>query len=678
MSSYEEEMPERDRQTGSQMSLGRKAPSISDLSLAKLQTRLQAQRGAPKLNLADSFIGDEGCELLARHLRDAPGATTLELRGNNLTSDGVRRLIPAFKGPCTVKNLSLEWNSIGNGTVAVADLLALNSSVVSLDLRNNRIGAEGAGAIGRLLETNRVLESLDLRWNDLGAEGGRVILHALQSAPRTIQRIELSGNKIPDEVIQGIEAALRGGRSLQETTRSRSSPLREPRESLRESLPRDSTPYDPLPRESLPLNPDPQVSSRVLTRERDFTEDLQARYEANVFAQSQLESRNAELELLLDQERKRSREIQAEIIRELETERAQRAQAEENLLVHREEVIKRETEDERNLEDLDGKLGMAVQEKEALAQELNRLQDQYEKLAITSQDRLKMLEDRLEQQQRLYAQLDTQASKTYELQKQDHQQTLRDLSDEAEDRIRQQEDKEMALATAKEAAETECKKLRTALAQVQTAHLQDLRDVESRAREEYERKYNTAFYLLDERLKALEEARTVLIRKNQDLQRDISKGEKKQGEQVLAVEAERNRLLDERAQLTTQVQLLQAAIDNLKNEVYGLNLDLESSAKEEEALSVLHSQRSDVSGSQRDQLARDQATERKIMEDLRVLMNRKIADLEDNVNEVTEERDRVLEEYQRLHERLRGAFEGTVQDTMLDHMRKLEADKLGK
>jgi len=675
MSSYEEELPERERQSSSlQLPLSRRAPSLSDLSLAKLQTRLQAQKGSAKLNLADSFIGDEGCDLLSRHLRDNPGTTTIELRGNNLTPEGIRRLVPAFKGPCTVKNLSLEWNVLGNGTAAVADLLALNSSVTSLDLRNNRIGAEGAASLGRLIETNRVLSSLDLRWNDLGTEGGRVILQALQAAPRTIERIELSGNKIPDEILQAIEGMLRGGRGAQETARSLSSPRRD----TRDSLPRESVPLDPLPRESLPLNPEPQVSARVLTREKDYTEDLQSKYEANVFAQSLMEARNAELEQLLDQERKRSREIQSEIIKELETERTLRAQAEEHLLAHREEVVKREAEDERSLDDLDGKLSAAVGEKGALAQELNRLQDQYEKLALTSTERLRALENRLEQQQRLYAQLDTESAKAYELQKQEHQQILRDLADETEDRARILDDKEMALATAKAAAETECKKLKTALSQVQTAHLQDLRDVESRARDDYERKYNTSFYLLEEKLKALEEARTSLTRKNQDIQRDIAKGEKKQMEQVLSVEAERNRLVDERSQLRTQVQQLQAGIENLKNEVYGLNLNLESDSKEQDDLSRIMSQQSDSSLTQIDQLSRDQAAERKGMEDAREEMNRELRELESKLGLVTEERDVVKEEYEGLHERLRVAFTRTVQDTMLDHMRKLEAEKLGK
>lgn len=670
MSSYEEELPERERQSSSlQFPLSHRAPSLSDLSLAKLQTRLQAQKGSAKLNLADSFIGDEGCDLLSRHLRDNPGTTTLELRGNNLTPDGIRRLVPAFKGPCTIKNLSLEWNVLGNGTAAVADLLSLNSSVTSLDLRNNRIGAEGAASLGRLLETNRVLSSLDLRWNDLGTEGGRVILQALQSAPRTIERIELSGNKIPDEILQAIEGMLRGGRGAQETARHLSSPRRETRESV---------PLDPLPREPLPFNPEPQVSARVLTREKDYTEDLQSKYEANVFAQSLLEARNAELEQLLDQERKRSREIQSEIIKELETERTLRAQAEEHLLAHREEVVKREAEDERSLDDLDGKLSAAVGEKGALAQELNRLQDQYEKLALTSTERLRTLEDRLEQQQRLYAQLDTESAKAYELQKQEHQQMLRDLAEESEDRSRILDDKEMALATAKAAAETECKKLKTALSQVQTAHLQDLRDVESRARDDYERKYNTSFYLLEEKLKALEEARTSLIRKNQDIQRDIAKGEKKQMEQVLSVEAERNRLMDERSQLRTQVLQLQAGIENLKNEVYGLNLNLESDSKEQDDLTRLMSQQSDSSLGQIGQLSRDQAAERKDMEDAREEMNRELRELESRLALVTEERDVVKEEYEGLHERLRVAFTRTVQDTMLDHMRKLEAEKLGK
>ena len=50
-----------------------------EIALSKLQTRLEASRGAPTLNLADSFIGDDGCEIVAKFIRESPNLTTLEL-----------------------------------------------------------------------------------------------------------------------------------------------------------------------------------------------------------------------------------------------------------------------------------------------------------------------------------------------------------------------------------------------------------------------------------------------------------------------------------------------------------------------------------------------------------------------------------------------------------------------
>jgi hypothetical protein len=46
--------------------------------------------------------------------------------------------------------------------------MAANKTVTSLDLRNNRIGAEDSGAIASMLRANTTLERLDLRWNELG------------------------------------------------------------------------------------------------------------------------------------------------------------------------------------------------------------------------------------------------------------------------------------------------------------------------------------------------------------------------------------------------------------------------------------------------------------------------------------------------------------------------------
>ena len=75
-----------------------------------------------------------------------------------------------------MKSVGLEWNRICGGTDlngmrALYEFMANNRSVTHLDLRNNRINAEGCKFIANILRNNNVLVSLDLRWNEIGNKG---------------------------------------------------------------------------------------------------------------------------------------------------------------------------------------------------------------------------------------------------------------------------------------------------------------------------------------------------------------------------------------------------------------------------------------------------------------------------------------------------------------------------
>jgi Ran GTPase-activating protein (RanGAP) involved in mRNA processing and transport len=65
------------------------------------------------------------------------------------------------------------------GGRAIGQALALNTTLTSLDLRDNSLG-EGAGqAIGQSLTVNTTLTQLNLRLNQLREGGGRAIRQAL-------------------------------------------------------------------------------------------------------------------------------------------------------------------------------------------------------------------------------------------------------------------------------------------------------------------------------------------------------------------------------------------------------------------------------------------------------------------------------------------------------------------
>jgi Ran GTPase-activating protein (RanGAP) involved in mRNA processing and transport len=129
--------------------------------------------------LADAFIGDDGCDLVAQFLRDNPSTTSVELRGNNIGPEGASYISQALVGASSIRSLSLEWNSVGDGLGPLSEALTINSKLEMLDLRNNRIGPLGASLLARMLSSNKSIYKIDLRWNEIGSAGAQEIFQAL-------------------------------------------------------------------------------------------------------------------------------------------------------------------------------------------------------------------------------------------------------------------------------------------------------------------------------------------------------------------------------------------------------------------------------------------------------------------------------------------------------------------
>ncbi len=65
---------------------------------------------APRVNLSDMYIGDEGARILSNYLKNNRNLKCLELRGNNITAAGFKEIFAALRGAPYLKILSLEWN----------------------------------------------------------------------------------------------------------------------------------------------------------------------------------------------------------------------------------------------------------------------------------------------------------------------------------------------------------------------------------------------------------------------------------------------------------------------------------------------------------------------------------------------------------------------------------------
>ena len=65
------------------------------------------------LAFSDTFLGDEGCTILALALQNNTNVTSLDLRGCNIRSEGASSLAQLLSVNTTLVTLGLEWNGIG-------------------------------------------------------------------------------------------------------------------------------------------------------------------------------------------------------------------------------------------------------------------------------------------------------------------------------------------------------------------------------------------------------------------------------------------------------------------------------------------------------------------------------------------------------------------------------------
>ena len=160
--------------------------------------------------IGDCFLGDEGTIHLVNGLKTNHKVKHLDLRGNNIRSDGSTALSQMLKLNSTLESLSLEWNCIGiweTGTQAIADALANNHTLQEIDLRNNKIGPQGIQSLALALKHNTTLKRLDLRWNNAGIVGGRAIVECLKWN-NTIIELDLTGNEIPEDILTSIAISI--------------------------------------------------------------------------------------------------------------------------------------------------------------------------------------------------------------------------------------------------------------------------------------------------------------------------------------------------------------------------------------------------------------------------------------------------------------------------------------
>ena len=100
-----------------------------------------------------------------------------------------------------------------HGAVLLAEALALNSTMVTLNLTGHAVGDVGAAALADALTCNATLVSLQLGHNEIGDKGASELARALSAwSPETrnftLTALDLGNNDLSDRGVASLAAAL--------------------------------------------------------------------------------------------------------------------------------------------------------------------------------------------------------------------------------------------------------------------------------------------------------------------------------------------------------------------------------------------------------------------------------------------------------------------------------------
>ena len=187
------------------------APTKSTKPLYYIREILEPQIFTKKVNLGDVGIADDGCAILAELLEKQPEISSMDLRGNRITSHGLQKLIPSLKKIQNLENLALNWNDLENSNSLGMDNLAAlvnlpGSTIKYLDLRNSNISHQSSNALESIIKAPN-LRKIDLSWNNLGDLSSEAILRAVSYRMSDIE-IELKGCMISDQKLKKITDSL--------------------------------------------------------------------------------------------------------------------------------------------------------------------------------------------------------------------------------------------------------------------------------------------------------------------------------------------------------------------------------------------------------------------------------------------------------------------------------------
>ena len=183
------------------------------------------------VELCNAYINDEGCNILCESLLGT-AIETLNLSRNNFGSDSAEAIAKVVRTCTNLKNLILNWNSVGSRCIpfnSMCEALAVSTSLNEIDLQNNKIGSDSTTGLCRLVEGSTTITHLNFGWNRIGSSGGVQISRSLETNNQLVF-LQLAGNDIDYDTLVTIDDRIQSNSGRKRETEMSAIVLRQQRE----------------------------------------------------------------------------------------------------------------------------------------------------------------------------------------------------------------------------------------------------------------------------------------------------------------------------------------------------------------------------------------------------------------------------------------------------------------
>uniref|UniRef100_UPI0037E84984 nucleotide-binding oligomerization domain-containing protein 2 n=1 Tax=Semicossyphus pulcher TaxID=241346 RepID=UPI0037E84984 len=187
--------------------------NIGPVECTALAYVLQHLRNPVGLQLDNNSVGDVGVEQLlpCMHI-----CNSLYLRNNNITDEGIRKLIAKGIQCDHFQKIALFNNKLTDAcTQHLSHLLKTKQNFLSLRLGNNNITAEGAKQLAEGLKYNHSLQFLGLWGNKIRDAGAEALAEALENS-KTLVWMSLVGNNVGSAGAVALANIIKNSTSLEE------------------------------------------------------------------------------------------------------------------------------------------------------------------------------------------------------------------------------------------------------------------------------------------------------------------------------------------------------------------------------------------------------------------------------------------------------------------------------